>query len=84
MIKVIEKMFRPDNLTTYITVGVESWEDMMRTGGSYELTNQIIKLLAEEYVKEHGDMILKSIQEKTLDSKVIAKVVENLRKELKK
>lgn len=43
---------------------------------------EIVPRLVEEYVKLHGDEILKRINDKVIDQKVIAKVVERLRKEM--
>lgn len=57
--------------------------EMMMTYAMKMVEDEIVPRLVDEYVKAHGDEILKRINDKVIDAKVIAKVVERLRMELK-
>ena len=81
MIKEIKRFFTPDSAN--ITYRIEIFEDAIKPYMMERMCDEIIKGLAEKYLEDFGPEILKRIQEKTIESKVIQKVVENLKKELK-
>lgn len=62
----------------------EAIETMMSQYMMAAMGDEIVKKIAEKYVEVYGDEILKRIQEKTIEQKVIQKVIENLRNEIKK
>lgn len=80
-IKSVVKQFRPETISTIYSVEIDTLllEKCLYT----DLVDQIVIRLADEYAKEFGPEILKRIQEQTIESKVIQKVISNLRKELK-
>lgn len=62
----------------------EVFEDILNKVVLENLVDEIREKLAVAFIEQHGDEILKRINDQVIDSKVIAKVVANLREELKK
>lgn len=84
-IKSITEVFLPDSQNRLITLttSAEPIRNLLIRYGEARYIERIVELLAKRYVEKHGDEILSRIQAQTIDSKVIAKVVSNLRAELR-
>lgn len=80
MIKSISRYFRKDSPNIFYTVEVDITE-AMKPYMIQELTEKIADGLATKYLEEYSDEFLKRINQKCVDSKVISKVIERLRKE---
>lgn len=83
MIKSIQRFFSPTSTNTFYTIEMGDISELLSSPLMLTLIDDIINKLATKYVEDHGDLILRSIHEKVTDSKVIEKVIANLRKELK-
>lgn len=66
--------------TVYTTGNIE---ELLNQYTMVSLCEQIVVELSKKYVEDFGPEILKRIQEKTIESKVIQKVIENLKSEIK-
>lgn len=72
------------NGTVTVSAELSNMEDMyMRHRLIDDVTDELVRILAKEYAETYGPEILKALQQKTVDAKLIQKVIENLRKELK-
>jgi hypothetical protein len=83
VIKSIKSFINTDQLSQTVALEIND-ASLLRPYLERELLAEIVQRVAEKYVETHGDAILASINAKTIDAKVIAKVVENLRKELRR
>jgi hypothetical protein len=84
MIESVERHETREGKMAYVVTMNGGWDTLLQRYMASEIPRAIIERLAVRFVEDHGDEILKRINEKVIDSKVIAKVVENLRKELRK
>lgn len=82
IIKSVTKFFIPESNSMAITTEVEMFSIYAHHHMIDEVVRQVTEAVAKAYVEQHGAEILKHINEKTIDAKVIQKVVANLRKEL--
>jgi len=82
MIKEIKKMIFPDSPNIAYQVHFDTTTEIHRRYLTHEMPRVLIEKLADKYVEDFGDEILKRVQEKTIESKVIQKVIVNLKKEL--
>lgn len=82
--KSMTKMFDPARNVTVVSCELNSAVDVYLSHCLLDsVVEELTKMLATAYFEQHGVEILKAIQEKTVDAKLIQKVVANLRKELK-
>ena len=82
-IKGIRRLVLPELDNNVIQVEYSAANELMDRFVMMDLTHQIVEALAKKFVEEHGDEILKRINDQVIDGKVISKVISNLRKELK-
>lgn len=73
----------PTSTSSYLTIEV-MFEEFLKNEGIGLFIEKAVELLANKFAEEHGAEILKRIQDQTTDSKVIQKVISNLRDELEK
>lgn len=82
--KGISKHYDPVRNVTFVSAVLDDSVDVYLNRCLIEsVTEELTKMLATAYFEQHGAEILKSVQEKTVDAKLIQKVIANLRKELK-
>jgi hypothetical protein len=85
IIKSIERIIKPDQTGHFFHIEAEFdfLKNFINSAPVFEdLINSISDAIAKKYVDEFGAEILKRIQEKTIEAKVIQKVISNLKKEI--
>ncbi len=82
-VKEIFRQIFTDRAERGFVVMVNSYDEVITQAALYDLEKELVEKLAQKYIEVYGDAVLKHIQEKTIEAKVIQKVIENLRKEIK-